>query len=166
MKTALSPARLERALYARLLVEEALHAYGDNLDRGDLEAWASMFAPTSSYRLIPRENVELGLPIALMDCPTKEWIDDRATSILHASVYSPHNYRHLYSPLLVRETAEDRVTAQSTYAVYRTATDGDTELLSVGTIDAEMLLGADAPIARMTVTYDTIRVPGVLVFPL
>lgn len=157
---------LEQAMRARLLAEEAFHAYGDTIDRGDFEAWAGLFAETSSYRLVPRENVERNLPIALMDCPTKEWIQDRATAILHASAYSPHTYRHLYSSLVVAGASDERATVRCNYAVYRTGSDGDTELLSVGTVEAEVLLGRDAPFARMVVAYDTGRIPGILVFPL
>jgi len=157
---------LDVRLRARLLAEEALHAYAETIDAGEFEAWAAMFADASSYRLVPRENAERGLPIALMDCPTKAWIDDRATAILHASIYSPHRYRHLYGNLVVTDASDDRATVQCSYAVYRTSTVGDTELLSVGTVDAEVLLGAAAPIAHMTVVYDTARIPGVLVFPL
>ena len=66
---------LDVRLRARLLAEEALHAYAETIDAGEFEAWAAMFADASSYRLVPRENAERGLPIALMDCPTKAWID-------------------------------------------------------------------------------------------
>ena len=154
------------ALTARLWVEDTLHRYADTIDTQDFESWSDMFPAHGSYRLTSRSNEEKGLPISLMDCPSKDWIVDRATSILHATMYSPHWYRHLYGNFTVRPLERGRVEAGGNYAVYRTDTSGDTDLLSVGRASAVLVMGSEAPIEKMTVTYDTLRLRGVVVFPL
>ncbi len=151
---------------SRFAAEDVLIGYADTLDRADFDAWADMFSEHGSYRLVPRMNVERGLPIALMSCANKAWVQDRAAAILHASVSSPHCYRHFYANLAVRPLEADRVQARCNYAVYRTVSDGDTDLLSVGRVEAVLSLGSPTPIDEMSVIYDTLRINGVLVFPL
>ncbi|MDQ6949878.1 MAG: nuclear transport factor 2 family protein, partial [Actinomycetota bacterium] len=114
----------EAARVARVAAEDVLIGYADALDRGDFEAWAEMFSDHGSYRLAPRINAERGLPIALMSCASKAWAQDRAAAILHASLYSPHCYRHFYANLAVRPLEAGRVRARCNYAVYRTVSDG------------------------------------------
>ena len=48
---------------------EALYARcAEALDDGPLEDWPEHFTEHCLYLIIPRENVELGLPLAIMRC--------------------------------------------------------------------------------------------------
>ena len=42
--------------------------YIQAIDDGDLERWVALFTDDCSYRIVSRENVRRGLPLATMRC--------------------------------------------------------------------------------------------------
>lgn len=155
---------IEEGLLAR--VERQLYRYAAALDEGDLEAWPGFFEPEALYRLVPRENHDRGLPASLMHCRGQAMMRDRVAAIRQASVFSPHVCRHLYANLRLEDDGEPGITLYANYVVYRTATDGDTALFSVGRVMARVGGGEEPLFQAMTVVYDTLRIPGLLVYPI
>ena len=45
-------------------VEDLIHAYVQCIDDDRLEEWPDFFADDCLYKVIPRENADLGLPVA------------------------------------------------------------------------------------------------------
>ena len=52
----------------RYAVEDLIHAYVHCIDDNKLEEWPSFFAAECRYTIMPRENLDQGLPIPLMSC--------------------------------------------------------------------------------------------------
>src|SRR5262249_7825949 len=117
-------------------VEELLHAYVQCIDDDRLEEWPGFFTEKGLYQIVPRENAEQGLPIALMDCDSRGMLQDRVVAHRKANLFAPHVYRHLVSAVRITGQDQEGVTVRSNYAVFRTATDpiqyGTTEVYSVG----------------------------------
>lgn len=146
--------------------EALLYDYASCIDQGEMERWPTLFARAGSYELVPAENDAGGLPVALMFCRDRAMIEDRATAIMHANIYSPHTYRHLYGNLRVTVGADSAI-LQCNYAVYRTDQEGVSDCFSVGRVEATVVVEEGSlRFARMRVVYDTATVRGLLVLPI
>ena len=87
-------ARLE-GFALRAAVEDLLFDYADALDTGALDRWPGFFAEHALYEVISRENVDQGLPLALVRCDGRRMMVDRATAIKDMLFHSPRTYRHM-----------------------------------------------------------------------
>src|SRR5215813_5181259 len=117
-------------------VEELLHAYVQCIDDDRLEEWPDFFTEECLYQIVPRENADQGLPIAIMYCDSRGMLQDRVVAHRKANLFAPHVYRHLVSAIRVTSQDAGTVVARSNYAVFRTSLDpvhyGTTEVFSVG----------------------------------
>jgi anthranilate 1,2-dioxygenase small subunit len=144
--------------------------YADALDEWRLEDWADLFAADGRYEIIPRENL-CGLPpgrdpMALMYCPDRRFIDDRVAAIRKATLYGPHRYRHVYGPVVAEPRGDGTTAVRTNYAVYRIVPSGETDVFSVGTVEA---VASDSPAPRLRsvrIVCDTALISGYLVLPL
>ena len=67
---------------------------------GALERWPEFFTEACVYKVIPRENVEQGLPVALIYCESRDMLVDRVvamreTALLRAADRAPYHQRRL-----------------------------------------------------------------------
>ncbi len=157
----LSPCELQFA------VEQLLARYVHCIDDDRLEAWPDFFATPCEYRIVARENAERGLPLATFSCDSRGMLLDRVVSLRHANIYEPHRYRHLVSSTVLGAVGDDSVQARSNYAVFRTRTNGVSEVYSVGTYEDDIVSEAGAlRFRRKLVIFDTNRIDALLVTPL
>lgn len=157
----LSPFELQFA------VEQLLARYVQCIDDDRLEAWPDFFARPCEYCIVARENAERGLPLATFSCDSHGMLVDRVVSLRHANIYEPHRYRHLVSSTVLGAVSAERVQARSHYAVFRTRSNGVSEVYSVGTYDDDIVNEAGAlRFRRKLVTFDTNRIDSLLVTPL
>ncbi len=148
-------------------VEQLLARYVQCIDDDRLEAWPDFFLAACDYRIVSRENAERGLPLATLSCDSRGMLVDRVVSLRHANIYEQHRYRHLVSSTVLGEVRADSVQARSHYAVFRTRTNGVSEVYSVGTYDDD-IVSSDGQLLfrRKRVTFDTYRIDSLLVTPL
>lgn len=59
---------LDPPMELRARLADLYCAYSDVLDEGELERWPDFFTADCVYKVIPRENFEQDLPIALIYC--------------------------------------------------------------------------------------------------
>jgi len=155
----------------RYAVEELLHAYIQCIDDDRLEEWPNFFTEDCLYRIIPRENADQGLPIAIMYCDSRGMLQDRVVAHRKANLFAPHVYRHLVSATRVTGRDSGTVSARSNYAVFRTSLDpvhyGTTEVFSVGEYqDTIIFTDGIARFKEKLVIVDTSRIQSLLVTPL
>src|SRR3546814_1760605 len=74
---------------AQLWTEIAIlqHQYVSALDSGNLEAWPQFFTEDCRYEIIPKENVDAGLPAPVIYCRNQKMLRDRVTSLRNANIY-------------------------------------------------------------------------------
>jgi len=152
-------------------IDELLHAYVQCIDDDRLEEWPGFFTENCVYRIMPRENVDQGLPIALMSCDSRGMLQDRVVAHRKANLFAPHVYRHLVSATRITGYDNGVATVRSNYAVFRTATDpihyGTTEVYSVGEYrDKIVFVEGVAKFQERVVIVDTSRIQSLLVTPL
>lgn len=152
---------------AREAADGLLNDYVDRLDDDRLEEWLELFTEDASYRILPRENAELGLPAPLMLCTNKDMLRDRVTALRTANEYNLHYGRHLVSNLRVTPEGEGACRLEANFAVFQTNLEGQSRLFSVGRYrDRARLEGGRLLFCEKLVVIDTFSVPSLLAIPL
>ncbi|MET0153263.1 MAG: aromatic-ring-hydroxylating dioxygenase subunit beta, partial [Candidatus Binatia bacterium] len=136
-----------------------------------LEEWPDFFTEDCLYRVVPRENVDQDLPIALIHCDSRGMLRDRVTAHRKANLFAPHRYRHLVSALRITASEDGIVAARSNYAVFRTSMDptsyGTTEVYGVGEYRNRIAVVEGAlKFKEKIVILDTSRIQSLLATPL
>jgi anthranilate 1,2-dioxygenase small subunit len=146
---------------------ELMNDYVERLDNDRLEQWLDLFTEDATYTVVPRENVEQSLPVAVIWCPNKNVLRDRVTSLRSANEFNLHYDRHLVSSLRVRPHAKDVWELEANYALYQTTLEGQTRLFSVGRYQDHIKLDGEALLFwKKRVVVDTFSIPTLLATPI
>jgi anthranilate 1,2-dioxygenase small subunit len=141
--------------------------YISTLDTDALELWPDMFVEDCLYEIIPKENVDLGLPAPVIYCDNKRMLRDRVTSLRNANIFQPVIYRHFFSGLSFQKTAEDRVEMQSSYLVINTSQIGQSVVYQTGRYhDVVVLTEGRWRFKGKRAIYDTSRIQTALAIPI
>jgi salicylate 5-hydroxylase small subunit len=155
-------------LLLRAAVDQLNQQYVDAIDSGRLEDWPKLFTAEGLYRAQGRENYDRGLPLAVMECNGAGMFADRVLVIQKIMVYAPRTLRHVVSPAQIVSIEGDTVRARASFCVYHTLPHEPTALLSVGRYE-DRIIGCEQGeprFAERLAIYDSLLVPGSLVYPL
>ena len=130
------PQRLEEQLAVQALLAE----YGGLLDLGRYDDWLALFAAECRYEVVPRENHDAGLPVALILCDNRAMLEDRIAALRQANKYNLHTDRHIIGlpriiatdPGLIDARIDPRIDVEAPFAVYQTNQEGETILFATG----------------------------------
>ncbi len=154
------------ALLLRLELMEVQDAYTAALDEGRLEDWPAMFTEDCLYEIIPRENVDLGLPAPLMRCEGAAMLRDRVISLRHANIYETPHYRHMLSGHRITAVDGNAAEMRASYVVINTSQDGDSTIFQAGYYQDRLVRTADGwRFSVKRAVYDTHRVQTLLAYP-
>jgi anthranilate 1,2-dioxygenase small subunit len=146
---------------------DLLSEYVERLDSDRLEQWLDLFTEDATYKVIPRENVEQNLPVAIILCPSKNVLRDRIVALRNANEYNLHYDRHVVSSIRVRLEADNLWSMDSNYALFQTTLDGRSKLFSVGRYrDKVRREGSELLFCEKYVVVDTFSIPTLLATPL
>jgi len=154
-------------LALRFEVEALLYAYGAALDAVDLDKWPEFFTDDCFYQVIPRENYDRGLPLALIRCESKGMLKDRVFAIRETMMYEPRYLRHLISG--IRVTGEDRrgMIVEANYAVFETPLNEPTRVFNVGRyLDRIVREDGGLKFAEKHCIFDSLLVLNSIIFPI
>jgi 3-phenylpropionate/cinnamic acid dioxygenase small subunit len=148
-------------------LEELYAEYVACLDEERFEEWPAFFTDDCLYRIVPRENADRGLPIAVMHCEGKGYLLDRIAAIRKTAVYAPRYLRRLVSNLRILGWSDELLGVRARYAAFETMPDELTRVFSVGEhrdriarVDGRLLF------KEKLIIFDSELVPNSLVFPL
>ena len=151
----------------RLAVQDLLAEYGGLLDLGRYDDWLGLFAAECRYSVVPRENYDQGLPVALILCDNRGMLEDRIMALREANKYNIHIDRHLIGlPRIAGEQAGG-IEVEAPFAVYQTDQEGETRLFATGLYRDRLTRQGEAlRITDKLVLLDTSAVPTLLATPL
>lgn len=151
----------------RLEIEDLYTAYAACLDDGDLEQWPEFFTDECRYEIIPRENYDRGLPLALMRCESRAMLGDRVAALRRSSVYGPRALRHLTSGVRITAVDGELISARANYAVLQTLPDEETTVFNAGRyLDRLVREHGALRFRERLCVFDSVLIPGSLVFPI
>lgn len=157
---------MSASLLPRLAAEELLVAYCAALDQRRLEDWCDLFTDDASYRIDSRENVDQGLPGAILLLETRAAMEDRTRALREAAVYNIHHSRHFFSGVRASHRQDGRIEFAANVCVYQTDQDGHSRLFVVGEFQGVFSgSGAETRLLSMVVVVDTFTVPTLLAIP-
>ncbi len=146
---------------------DALYAdYAAALDDNELERWPAFFVEECLYKVVPRENWDRGLPIALMLCESRGMLMDRVTAVRKTAVYAPRTFRHLVGQFRIKEEADDRFRVSANYVVFQTVIDDLTRILNAGRyLDLVVRTPEGLRFKEKICVFDSVLVPNSLIYP-
>ncbi len=152
----------ETHLRVTMLIEE----YGRLLDEDRLEDWVELFTSDCRYEIVSRENRDLGLPLSLMLCDSRDMLQDRIYSLREANIYNIHSDCHVIGPARVT-ASPGGFEASAAYSLYQSDQTGRTRLFSVGRYYLTLAEQADGPrIKALQVVVDTGAILSLLATPI
>jgi 3-phenylpropionate/cinnamic acid dioxygenase small subunit len=161
------PTDRERLRELRALVDEFHCEYAAVLDRGAVEQWPAFFTEDALYRVIARDNLESGLPLALMLCEGMGMLKDRAFAIAHTEMFAPRYVQHHISLIRVTGIEEGLILAEANYLVYETLIDEPSRLLQAGKYRDKFVQSGDKLLLQERIcVFDSVMVPNCVVYPI
>jgi anthranilate 1,2-dioxygenase small subunit len=150
-----------------LAVHALLAEYGALLDLFRLDEWLGLFANECRYAVVPRENYDQGLPVALILCDSRGMLEDRIMALREANKYNLHTDRHLIGLPRIAGERGGAIEIEAPFAVYQTDQEGETRLFATGLYRDRLEAAGEAlRIADKLVLLDTSAVPTLLATPL
>ncbi len=151
----------------RLEIEDLYTAYAVTLDDDELDAWPDLFTEDCLYQVIPRDNFDRDLPLALIRCESRAMLRDRVTAVRETMMFEPRYVRHLISNIRVSSETDGVIEAQANYAVFETMTDAYTRVFNVGRY-LDKLLREDGRLlfSEKRCVYDSVLVPNSIIYPI
>ena len=150
----------------RFEIEDLYAEYADVLDTEDLERWPELFVEDAFYDVIPRENYERDMPLAIMRCESRAMMQDRVRAIRETLMFEPRYVRHLISSFRIAANGDGEIDVTANYAVLETLPDEMTKVLNAGRY-VDMLVREDGKLRfkQKRCVYDSSVVPNSLVYP-
>jgi salicylate 5-hydroxylase small subunit len=148
---------------------EVLYAnYAGLLDDGPLEDWPSLFSTQCLYLVIPRENFDQDLPLAIIRCESRAMLEDRVRSVRETIMHEPRYLRHQITNILVTREDREELQVQANYCVTEVLQDELPRILSVGRFLSVLERQSESSLLFRVqrVIYDSVMVPNTIVYPL
>jgi 3-phenylpropionate/cinnamic acid dioxygenase small subunit len=153
----------------QLEVEHLLARYAHAIDDDRLEAWPEFFTATGRYRITTAENLERGLPLAIVSADSRAMMRDRVSALRHANIYEAQRYRHGISSTLVERIDDATARAVSHFTVVRIMHTGESLLFASGRYLDRIRLIGDGGVPQFEeriVALDSRQIDTLLAIPL
>jgi anthranilate 1,2-dioxygenase small subunit len=148
----------------RAAVCDLLAEYGRLIDLARYDEWLDLFADECRYQVMPRENYDSGLPVALIFCDSRAMLEDRIRALREANKYNIHTDRHIIG---LPRVFDDGLRVEAPFAVYQTDQEGETRLFATGLYHDRLTISGGGPkIADKLILLDSFAVPTLLATPL
>jgi len=141
--------------------------YTEALDDGPLEQWPQFFAEQCMYQIIPRDNYDRNLPVAIMRCESRAMIEDRVTAVNETMMYEPRYLRHHTTDIRIEDSSDADVKVRANFSVVETLPDELPRILISGRY-LDLLEQCDQrgwQFKEKLCVFDSVLVPNSIVFP-
>jgi salicylate 5-hydroxylase small subunit len=151
----------------RLRIEDLYAAYAACLDGARFEEWPDFFTDDCTYRIVPRENYDRGLPLSTLSFESKGMLRDRVYAVTETLFHEPYYQRHIVSGLLVRADDAGEFRVQANYVVIRTKAGALSEVYNAGRyVDRIVDDGGTLRFREKICVFDSELIPNSLIYPI
>lgn len=151
----------------RFAIEDLYTAYVRCLDDGPLTDWPELFTEACLYRVVPRENFDADLPLAIMHCESRGMLRDRVRAVQETIMHESRYLRHHVTNVAPEADPRGGFRVQANYSVIEVLEDELPRILSVGRyLDRVVDEGGTLRFAEKVVVFDSVMVPNTIVYPL
>jgi 3-phenylpropionate/cinnamic acid dioxygenase small subunit len=157
---------MDEKLALRHEIEELHAVYADVLDRGPIDVWPDFFTDDCVYKMISRENWDLGLPLGTMFAEKRGGLVDRVVACKQTSVYHERIYTHLITNTRVLGKEKGVIEATANYVVLETLPNQLTNILNTGRyLDKLRRVDGELKFTEKICVFDTALVPASIIYP-
>ncbi len=151
----------------RLRIEDLYAAYAACLDDARFAEWPDFFTDDCTYRLVPRENYDRGLPLSTLSFESKGMLRDRVYAVTETLFHEPYYQRHLVSGFVVRANDGGGFRVQANYVVIRTKAGALSEVYNAGRyVDHIVDDGGALRFREKICVFDSELIPNSLIYPI
>lgn len=142
-------------------------AYDEALAEGQYERWPEFFTEAGVYKILPRENYDAGLPVAMVYAESRAMLTDRVIALRKAMLYAPRLVRTLSAGIVLCAAERDGMRLSASFAVFQTLLNEPSTVFLCGRYYDRVVEedGALRFAERVCVT-DATLVPTSLIFPI
>jgi 3-phenylpropionate/cinnamic acid dioxygenase small subunit len=157
---------LDVPLELRARLEDLYCAYDDTLNDGELERWPELFAEACVYQVLPRENHEQGLPVAVIYCESRNMLIDRVVALRETMLYVPRIVRRITSGICLRAIVQNDLRLTANFLLIETMPNQPSAVFLCGRHQDRVVDdGGVLRFAERLCIYDSTIVPTSLVYP-
>jgi salicylate 5-hydroxylase small subunit len=151
----------------QLELEDLYSRYGALLDDGPLRDWPDLFAADCLYLVIPRDNYERGLPLAIIRCESRGMLTDRIRAAQETIMHEPRYLRHQITNVRIVGGDAQRVDVVAHYCVFEVLPDDLPRVLNVGRYIDVVQRRDDGALEfkEKRCVYDSVLVPNTIIYP-
>ena len=147
-------------------IEQLNSEYARILDSERFEEFPELFVEECLYRVVPRENHLLGLPIAVIHCESKGMIKDRVYAARESTMAEPRTLRHFITNIRILDAGDEAVRAEANVLVVQTMINRMTEIVLSGLyLDRIVRSGDHLRFKERLCIYDSLLLPTSLIAP-
>jgi salicylate 5-hydroxylase small subunit len=148
-------------------VEQLYSRYAALLDDGPLRDWPELFAEACLYLLLPRDNYDRGLPLAIIRCESRGMLVDRVRAVEETIMHEPRYVRHQITNVRLAARTDGRIDSNAHYSVVEVLPDDLPRILSVGRCIDVIQRRSDGALefVEKRCVYDSVLVPNTIVCP-
>jgi 3-phenylpropionate/cinnamic acid dioxygenase small subunit len=140
--------------------------YAHALDNEHYDAWLEFFVEDCLYRVVPRENYVLGLPIALIHCESKGMLKDRVLAARDSTMAEPRTMRHFISNIRAHAADDGEIRAEANVLIVQTMINRMTEIVLSGRyFDRIVRQEGRLLFKERLCIYDSLLIPTSLIAP-
>ena len=151
----------------RFEIQDLYAEYANVLDIEEFESWPVFFVEDAFYDVIPRDNYDRNLPLAIMRCESRAMMQDRVRAIRETLMFEPRYTRHLISSFRILLGSNELIKVTANYAVLETLPDEMTKVLNAGRyVDKLIRENGKLYFKEKRCVYDSSLVPNSLVYPI
>jgi salicylate 5-hydroxylase small subunit len=149
-------------------LENLYSRYGALLDDGPLRDWPELFAEQCLYLVMPRDNYDRGLPLAIIRCESRGMLSDRIRATQETIMHEPRYLRHQITNVRVISIAGSSIDVTANFTVIEVLPDELPRILSVGRYIDVVQRRSDGALqfSEKRCVYDSVLVPNTIVYPL
>ncbi len=152
----------------QLELEQLYSAYAAAIDDGRLDDWCELFFEDCFYAIVPRDNYDRGLPLAIMRCESRAMLYDRTRAIAQTMMFEPRYVRHQITNARILARDAGVMRCQANYVVFEVLSDELPKILSVGRAIDIVERDADGALRfrEKRIVYDSVLIPNSIIYPL
>ena len=162
-----------------LALQDLYARYACALNDGPLDDWPELFTVDCLYLLIPRDNYDRGLPMAIMRAESRDMLIDRVRSVKETIMHEPRYLRHHITNIRVLRRGEvpqldkmpqldeGQFQVTANYSVIEVLQDELPRILNCGRyLDTIHQQGnGELLFKEKTCVYDSVLVPNSIIYP-
>jgi 3-phenylpropionate/cinnamic acid dioxygenase small subunit len=147
-------------------IERLNSEYAHVLDNERYEEFPELFVEDCLYRVVPRENHLLGLPIAVIHCESRGMIKDRVYAARESTMAEPRTLRHFISNIRILDVVDDAIHADANVLIMQTMINRMTEIVLSGFyLDRIVRVNGRFLFKERLCIYDSLLLPTSLIAP-